>query len=134
MPSFSKHSLARLETCDDRLIAICNRVIKCMDFTVVEGHRPNESQEIMFNTGRSKLRAGMSRHNREPSMAVDVAPYRNGGIDWDSREHFILLAGHMFQAASELGVQLRWGGDWDGDLDFKDQSFNDLPHFEIVGD
>jgi len=114
MPSFSKHSLARLETCDDRLIAICNRVIKCMDFTVVEGHRSNESQEIMFNTGRSKLRAGMSRHNREPSMAVDVAPYRNGGIDWDSREHL--------------------GGDWDGDLDFRDQSFNDLPHFEIVGD
>lgn len=134
MPSFSKHSLARLETCDDRLIAICNRVIQAFDFTVVEGYRSNEDQDIMYNTGRSKLRAGMSRHNRAPSMAVDVAPYRNGGIDWDSREHFFMLAGHMFQAASELGVKLRWGGDWDGDLDFKDQSFNDLPHFEIVGD
>ena len=88
MPAFSKTSLARLETCDDRLIAICNRVIQSMDFTVVEGYRSNESQEIMFNTGKSKLRAGMSRHNRSPSMAIDVAPYLNGGIDWDSRDHF----------------------------------------------
>lgn len=30
-----------------------------------------------------------------------------------------------------LGINIRWGGDWDGDGHFTDQSFHDLPHFEI---
>lgn len=38
----------------------------------------------------------------------------------------------MFQAASTTGVKIRWGGDWDGDWIHTDQSFHDLPHFELV--
>jgi peptidoglycan L-alanyl-D-glutamate endopeptidase CwlK len=33
--------------------------------------------------------------------------------------------------ASEEGVNVRWGGDWDGDRDIDDQTFDDLPHFEF---
>ena len=33
--------------------------------------------------------------------------------------------------ANRLGLKVRWGGDWDGDFEFKDQNFHDLPHFEL---
>ena len=129
MPSFGDRSRAKLDTCHKDLQELCELVIETYDFTVLEGHRSNERQEELFRQGKSKLRAGKSKHNRSPSIAVDIAPYP---IDWDNASRFYLLAGFMFQAAHDLGVTLRWGGDWDRDWDHADQSFMDLPHFEIV--
>ncbi len=129
MPSFGQKSADKLAECDHALQQICERVIKNYDFTVLEGYRSNERQEELFRQGTSKLRAGESKHNTHPSRAVDIAPYP---IDWDDTKRFFLLAGFMFQAAAELGVKLRWGGDWDGDWNHKDQSFHDLPHFEVI--
>lgn len=36
--------------------------------------------------------------------------------------------------ADQIGLtgRIRWGGDWDRDHDVKDQTFNDLVHFEVV--
>ena len=51
-----------------------------------------------------------------------------------SLNRFYLLAGFMFQAASQLDIKLRWGMDWDMDWDRSDQTFFDAPHFELVGD
>ncbi len=129
MPSFSKASLAKLETCDASLIYICKLVIPHYDFTVLEGYRDDDTQEELFRQGKSKLQAGESKHNQDPSLAVDLSPYP---IDWDNHRRFYLLAGFMFQAASEIDVKLRWGGDWDGDWIHTDQSFHDLPHFELL--
>ena len=129
MPSFGERSKKNLATCDHRLQQILNDVIHTYDFTVLEGYRSDERQEELFHEGKSKLRAGKSKHNINPSIAVDVAPYP---IDWSDAKRFYLLAGFIFQAAKERGVEIRWGGDWDGDWDHKDQSFNDLPHFEIL--
>jgi len=28
--------------------------------------------------------------------------------------------------------KLKWGGNWDMDMDFYDSNFIDLPHFELV--
>lgn len=128
MPSFSTKSGLKLAECHPDLQRICDAVIKTYDFTVLEGFRDNDRQEELFRQGQSKLRAGQSKHNQNPSLAVDIAPYP---IDWENRERFYLLAGMMFQAASEAGIALRWGGDWDGDWDHKDQTFHDLPHFEL---
>lgn len=130
MPSFSTQSGLKLATCDPRLQQVCDKVIKHYDFTVLEGHRSEERQDELFRQGKSKLQAGQSKHNSNPSRAVDIAPYP---IDWSDSNRFFLLAGRMYQAAAELGVTIRWGGDWDSDSDHKDQTFNDLPHFEIVG-
>jgi len=33
---------------------------------------------------------------------------------------------------ARMGVDLRWGGDWDSDTEVRDNSFDDLVHFEIV--
>ena len=30
-----------------------------------------------------------------------------------------------------MGVNLRWGGDWDQDFEVQDNKFDDFPHFEI---
>ena len=42
------------------------------------------------------------------------------------------LAGIMLSCAKHLGLELRWGGDWDSDSNTLDQDFIDLPHFELV--
>jgi peptidoglycan LD-endopeptidase CwlK len=31
-------------------------------------------------------------------------------------------------------VTLRWGGDWSMDFEVRDNQFDDLVHFEIVGE
>ena len=33
--------------------------------------------------------------------------------------------------ASQMGIDIIWGGDWDGDTDLKDNAFDDLVHFEL---
>lgn len=129
MPNFGVKSLAKLDTCDRRLQEVCSLVIDNYDFMVIEGHRSNERQDELYRQGKSKLQAGESMHNVTPSLAIDIAPYP---VDWNSIPRFYLLAGFMFQAAAELDIQLRWGGDWDGDWNHKDQTFFDLPHFEVV--
>lgn len=131
MPSFGTASRKRLDTCHADLQDICELVIVNYDFTVLEGFRSNSRQDDLFRQGKSKLRGGESKHNHNPSLAVDIAPYP---IDWDDTGRFYLLAGFMFQTASQLGVQLRWGGDWDRDWIHSDQTWFDLPHFEIHGD
>ena len=129
MPAFGTASRQRLDTCHPDLIQVCELVIENYDFSVLEGFRSNARQDDLFRQGKSKLRGGQGKHNRSPSIAVDLAPYP---IDWDNAKRFYLLAGLMFQAASQLNVKLRWGGDWDGDWIHTDQSFHDLPHFELL--
>lgn len=133
MPAFSTNSLRQLDTCDTRLQAIFHKVLVHRDCTIIEGHRDEERQNEMVRQGRSKLRWPDSRHNTSPSRAVDVGPYYPGeGIPWNSRERFIFFAGFVFAVADELRIPVRWGGDWDSDLTFTDQSFHDLPHWELV--
>ena len=131
MPSFGTASRKRLDTCHPDLIQVCELVIPNYDFTVLEGYRPNARQDELFRQGKSKLKAGQSKHNSNPSLAIDLSPYP---VDWEDRKRFFLLAGFMFQAASQLGVTLRAGLDWDGDWIHTDQTFHDLPHFELAGD
>lgn len=131
MFSFGRRSRERLATCHPDLQRVLNRAIKLYDFTILDGHRPKERQQEVFERGLSKVQWPNSRHNKQPSHAVDVAPWP---IDWDDLNSFYFLAGVIHAMAADEGVVLRWGGDWDRDYKFDDQKFNDLPHFEIVGD
>lgn len=97
--------------------------------TVLEGHRGQEAQEEAVRTGRSKVSYPNGKHNSLPSKAVDVAPYP---IDWKDEKRFCYFAGVVVEKARAMGITLRWGGDWNRNTDLKDQSFHDLPHFEIV--
>jgi hypothetical protein len=134
MYKFGKNSKQRLETCHPDLQRVLNRAMEMqvMDFTVLEGHRSIERQQLLYKQGNSKI-DGVTRkgkHNYSPSLAFDVAPFP---IDWQDHRRFLVLAGVIHAAAAEEGVQLRWGGDWDGDWDMTEHSFVDLPHFELKG-
>ena len=43
------------------------------------------------------------------------------------------MGGMIRGIALQLNVPVRWGGDWDGDGEIKDNSFDDLVHIEIKG-
>ena len=128
MPSFSIQSNQKLETCVDDLQKLFREVVKHYDCTILVGHRTEEAQNKAFEEGKSKLKFPQSNHNSYPSKAVDVAPYP---IDWSDTERFYHFAGYVLATADQLGINIRWGGDWDMDKDFDDQDFNDLVHFEV---
>lgn len=117
---------------------VCKEVVQDTDFTVIWGARGREAQEEAFRTGHSTKRWPDSKHNAEPpnlSNAVDIAPWHaeKPHIRWNAEREFVYLAGRMMQAASMLGVRLRWGGDWDMDQDLYDKNLPfDLGHFERV--
>lgn len=129
MPSFSNTSASRLSTCDERLQRLFSRVVKGFDCSILAGHRGEKEQQEFFKAGRSKVQFPNSKHNSYPSKAVDVAPYP---IDWRDRERFHYFAGYVKGVAAEMGIDIRWGGDWNSDTEVKDNSFDDLPHFEVI--
>ena len=128
MPRFGKRSRSRLSTCDDRLQDLFKEVVKHFDCSVIQGHRGKADQNKAYDEGRSKLRYPDGNHNATPSKAVDVAPYP---IDWSDRDRFHYFSGFVMGIASQMGLKIRWGGDWDRDTQVKDNKFDDLPHFEI---
>jgi len=129
MYSYSKTSSKKLATADPQLQELFNEVIKVIDCTIVFGHRGRKEQEEMVRKGYSKLHFPMSKHNSKPSRAVDAVPYP---IDWENRERFVYFAGIVKGIAHKLGVKMRWGGDWDNDNQLRDQTWMDLPHYELL--
>ena len=133
MYRFGRRSLDNLLTCDNRIIEILRAAIEQVDFTVLAGHRDEDAQMRAYNEGKSTKPWPKSKHNSFPSKAVDVAPWP---IDWNDRERFAHLAGIITATARQLGYKLRWGGDWDmdGNMNYRDpdNSWDDLPHFEIL--
>ena len=128
MPRFGKSSKKRLLTCDDRLQKVFNEVIKHVDCSVLEGHRDKDRQNKLYEEGKTKVKYPNGRHNRQPSSAVDVTPYP---VDWEDRERQTLFAGFVIGVASQMNVNIRWGGDWDQDFQVVDNRFDDFPHFEL---
>ena len=126
MPHFSQTSITNLSSCDGRLVQLFLRVVKNVDCTIIEGYRSKEKQATLLRQGLTRLQH--SKHNQVPSHAVDVAPYP---IDWEDYEKFYWFGGYVKGIADSLGLEIRWGGDWDGDGDFHDQTLVDLVHFEI---
>lgn len=135
MHKYSKISAQQLSTCHSDLQKVFYDVLNKIDHSILEGHRDKEKQEKAFLEGKSKLQFPKSKHNLTPSMAVDVAPYP---IDWDDLWKFYLFSGFVLGTAYGLKKQciithdLKWGGDWDCDFDVKDNTFDDLVHFELV--
>ncbi len=79
---------------------------------------------------RSKARFGESPHNVEPlSKAVDAVPWP---VDWEDIERMAYFAGFVMCTAKWMEIPIRWGNDWDGDTDLRDNKLNDRPHFELL--
>ena len=129
MPSFGKSSQDKLSTCHQDLQRLFSAVVEKYDCTIVCGHRAEAEQNAAVKAGQSKLSWPNSKHTSSPSLAVDVVPYP---IDWTELERFYHFAGFVYAMAAQLNIKVRWGGDWDGDLRFREEKFKDLPHWELI--
>lgn len=131
MPKFGKRSRERMRGVDAKLQNVLNEVVKYFDITVIEGLRSQERQDELVAQGKSKTKFGKHVQGK----AIDIAPYP---IDWNARDDFHLLGGFVLGVASQMGVNIRWGGDWnssslyEGKRTTKDNNFDDLVHFEIL--
>ena len=132
MPKFGRASQKRLKTLDSRLQQILNEAIQYIDFSITFGYRGKAAQNKMFKEDKSKLKFPFSKHNKKPSLAVDVAPYGKCGINWDNIKSFYFLAGVIFIIAKQLDIEIRWGGNWKRLWLLKKQKFDDLVHFELL--
>lgn len=144
MPDFGNLSRTRLETCHPELQRLFQVVVSEFDCSISEGERSKETQDTLFREGKSQLQYPHSLHNPDNPRnqkdgdplgvrAVDVTPYPFEPEDWIDTRKFYVMAGHVYRVAAELGIKVRWGGDWDGNGEFRDQSFHDLPHWELIG-
>jgi len=129
MYHFSEKSLENLESCDKRLQELFHEVIKYFDCSIICGHREKLDQDIAYAAGKSQIQWPNSKHNSMPSQAVDVIPYP---VDWEDTDRMQFFAGFVMGTARGLGIEIRWGGDWDRDTTLTDQKFNDYPHFELA--
>ena len=131
MAYFGTKSMSRLNTCDEQLKVLFKAVVKDFDCSVTEGYRNEETQNRYFDEGNSKVKYPLGKHNHQPSRAVDVYPYP---VDVNDRDRFHFFAGYVRSVADQLGIKIRWGGNWRNDFNegFKKNEFDDLVHFELV--
>lgn len=135
MLKFNSASQHKLFTCHQDLQTLFREVIKYFDCSVLEGFRNESDQNKAFFEGKSKLKWPDGNHNKNPSMAVDVAPYP---VDWNNIKRmywfggFVLGIAKMLKNDNKMIYDVRYGGDWDNDKDINDQHFNDLVHFELI--
>jgi len=146
---FGRASTQRLNTCHMDIQAIMSEALAMsdVDITIVCGERNREDQEAAYPKF-SKARFGQSPHNFKVTddggvPAVDVAPYKDGEIQWSDKKLFHRIADFIMVANDKLideGVvehRLRWGNDWNGNgIDVEndpDEHFVDMPHWEIEG-
>lgn len=130
MYSFSESSQAKLDTCHPDLQRLMNEVIKHYDCSIICGHRGEKEQNEAYEKGYSKLRYPKGKHNKIPSLAVDVLPYPFKG--YNDRDQFIFMQGLIKGIATQLGIKIRLGIDFNGDLSFKNDSLFDGPHIELI--
>ena len=111
-------------------------LIRGVEVSIIETHRSDERQAALYAQGRTApgprvTWTKVSRHQRknvngEPaSDAFDAVPLVNGKITWTAPRLFAIMG----DIAKEL--DLRWGGNWDGDDKPGERGENDSCHFEF---
>tara|TARA_R110000751_G_C13550554_1_gene456257 strand:- start:39 stop:491 length:453 start_codon:yes stop_codon:yes gene_type:complete len=145
MYRFGQLSLERMKGVDKSLIEVAMRALRKsarrhdggIDFAIPVhgGKRSAEEQNELFKKGVSKADGFNKPSYHQTGLAIDVIPYvTRAGIKGNAiyskkinekqrMAYFNIVAVCMLQAASESGVKLTWGGNW--------QSFNDQPHYQI---
>lgn len=131
MNKFGQVSLAELDLVDPRLQQIAYKVLKIKDHSIIKGHRGEMDQNEAFESGASKLPWPKGNHNAIPSKALDARSYPSPETEQELREDQLYLLGLYKGVASEMGIPLRTGADWDRDGEIADNGFDDFFHAEI---
>jgi len=152
---FSKRSQDNLNTChpDLQLIADMALAVSQIDFAITEGERTAERQQMLFDTGKSKVNPKaytpevlitkgkhITNEFRKESWAFDFVACVPGkpNLSYDVK-HLMYLVG-VFTACAEylynkglIKHRVRSGANWDRDGELVyDQTFFDAPHIEII--
>lgn len=139
---YSQKSKDKLATCHEDIQTVFSFVDPIYPHTILEGRRSKEVQDEHFRQGRSKVQWPNSKHNvknpEDLSQAVDAAP---DPINWSNKPknlarfyHFVGFVegvAYVLYTMGKIKHLFRVGADWDGDRSFDDQTFDDLPHFEL---
>lgn len=132
-----------------------------IDFMIMEGVRSDEQCYINFGRGRTEAECALagcpvrfarphdskvtwlnhplsSNHRKKADgfgHAVDLYPYPVSLVlnaKASAYEPlFDQIAGVMFTAAEELGIDIRWGADWNMNKIPRERGETDNPHFEL---
>ena len=118
--TFSEKSNTKLEGVDERLVQVAHLALQLspVDFGITEGVRTLERQKELVRAGAS--RTLKSKHLE--GKAIDVVAYVGGKVAWDW-PLYEKIAKAFKQAAAELDVNIKWGGDW--------VTFKDGPHIQL---
>ena len=131
MAVYSAKSKRLLAECHPDMQRLFKAVLKAgYDHSIVTGCRGEVEQNRAYNAGLSKLTFPNSKHNKNPSEAVDAYPYINKGISYNLTQcaHF---AGFVLGLAKSMNIDLIWGGDWKQSRNLTDNNFKDYGHFEL---
>lgn len=118
--ALSERDLQRLSTCHPDLQRLIKEVGKSEPMMVIFGYRGQEEQDLAYAKKNSPFKFPQSKHNKQPSLAVDIAPLP---LNWSDTESFIRLARMVKLKAKILGIDIIWGGDF--------KKLKDLVHFEL---
>lgn len=138
--SLSQRSISNLRQVHPDLVSVVELAIQItgQDFIVIEGVRTQERQDELWAQGRTKpgpivtWTKDASSHGIGKDgygHAVDICPFP---VDWNDLSKFDAIYVAMMAAAQELGVRLRYGGDWDMDGKLRERGETDSPHFELA--
>ena len=140
MNKWSTASKARFDTLHLDLQVLCTYVLSRFDCSVLCGHRTSAEQTEAFNSGASKVKFPHSKHNRYPSVAVDLAPYFPGEDTYD-RTNCMMFSAYVLGIADALRRQgamknrVRCGNGLGTDQRNQRTNFDwDSVHFELVVD
>ena len=151
MPAFGMASRERKATCHPDIQRVFDRVILVFDCHILEGHRTTQRQQELWFQGRDAngfivdpkkivtYKDGIikrSNHQTYPSIAIDAAPWYPVAphIRWDaaSKNRWYFFAGFVLATATDMGIALKAGCDWNRNWETADETFVDLPHYELV--
>lgn len=126
MYKYSARSEKNLTEAHQDLQTLFRTVIKYRDCSIICGHRGEMEQNAAYDRGHSKLRYPKSKHNKMPSLAVDVIPYPFKGwsnIDqFKEFSNFVKGIAVMLKAYGAIENDIEYGGDW---------NWKDYPHWQI---
>jgi len=133
---YGEKSLEHIRKLHKDLQLILGEAIKYVDITVIDSHRDEDTQNKYFKEGKSKVKFPNSKHNKFPSMAVDIIPLKfpNNFKDWAKFAYMIGIVKGISEEMYKNGTikhRLRFGLDFNRDGILFNDSFIDAPHIEL---